>query len=96
MNKVHDYPFMTEFLNGAFSANSGGKVRPDDEIVGTPEEWEAAEDWWADTGLAPVARVMGQLADEAFTMHEQSDGGDGRDPDEYFKSLPWALLDRYY
>lgn len=91
MNKIIDYPRMAAFVGAALSANSGGFVGPLDEIRGTPEEWQAAEDWWVEFH-SPMEQViqLGHKADEGYTVCEPTPDG------EFTPCAPWQLLERFY
>lgn len=103
--KVGDYPLMCLFMDGAFTANSGGRAPRKNDIQGTPEEWEKAEHWfsnyWCDRPTMEAdVHWMGIQADSGYTMYEQNDAE--FDPNIQCecsgskKALPWVILDRYY
>ena len=102
MSKRNDvkkmYPYIWQFFDGAFSANSGGRAKVEDFDEFTTDQLERAERELSDfCGKEVSPSWLGAMADQGYTVsgqtHQELD--EGAD-DEQHKLLAFELLDTRY
>jgi len=87
-----------DFFNGAFYANSGGRVKEEDFHKFNLGQLQAAEAELIELAAIGVsAFALGTLADAGYVLHGQTKQNDPERPDdEQHRLLAFELLDSLY
>jgi hypothetical protein len=95
------YPAVFAFFDGAFSANSGGRVTEEDfkrygfSIARLQRAETELKDFCDPMGLS--YRVLGMMADSGYTVSGQTMQEDPKDPsDTRYDLIAYELLDEVY
>jgi hypothetical protein len=98
MDYEQSFPLLWNFFNGAFQANSGGRVKDDDfkdfQLMIIAEAEDELNELC--NGNFALAAQLGMLADGGYTMWGQTKQGRPGGNDEQHKLRAYEMLDVMY